>query len=77
MRKSWQNIHPFLLLFVVFLLVSADLQAQFSPSKKYSSSYLTGDTTRTQLLKDYQPVVPKGSPNIIIIMLDDVGFGTS
>lgn len=77
MRKSWQNIHPFLLLFVAFLLVIADLLGQYSPAKKYSSSYLNSDTTRTQLLKDYQPVVPNGSPNIIIIMLDDVGFGTS
>lgn len=45
--------------------------------KKYPRSYITSDTTRSALLTDYHPTIPAGAPNIIIILLDDVGFGTS
>jgi arylsulfatase A-like enzyme len=67
----------FLPFFVVLLLVSAEICAQYSPEKKYPASFIKLDTTRSKLLTAYQPQVPAGSPNIVLILLDDVGFGTS
>ena len=59
------------------LLIGKSLFAQFSPEKKYNSSYLTYDTTTKAFQRDYQVTSPAGAPNIVIIMLDDVGYSTS
>lgn len=77
MQLKFHNPSIFLRFFVVLLLFSAELCAQYSPEKKYAGNYIHADTTRSKLLSAYQPVVPTGSSNIIIILLDDVGFGTA
>lgn len=77
MKKYLQSISVFLFLLLVNLQETAIIHAQFSPEKKYPPSYITSDTTRSALLTAYHPKVPAGAPNIIIILLDDVGFGTS
>ncbi len=51
--------------------------AQYSPAKIYHQDPLIYDTT-THLYKTvYQPKAPAGAPNIVLIMLDDVGFSTA
>lgn len=77
MKKYLQCISVFLFLQLLNLQETATIYAQFSPEKKYVQSYITSDTTRSKLLTAYQPQLPSGAPNIIIILLDDVGFGTS
>ena len=77
MKKYLQSISVFLFFFLINLQDTASIFAQFSPEKKYARSYITSDTTRSKLLTDYHPPIPEGAPNIIIILLDDVGFGTS
>ncbi|NDA62139.1 MAG: arylsulfatase, partial [Chitinophagia bacterium] len=77
MKKYLQCISVFLFLQLLNLQETATIYAQFSPEKKYAQSYITSDTTRSKLLTAYQPQLPVGAPNIIIILLDDVGFGTS
>jgi arylsulfatase len=49
--------------------------AQYSPTKVYKQHPLTYDTTTHLYKTAYQPKAPKGAPNIVLIMLDDVGFG--
>ncbi|MEI8110748.1 MAG: arylsulfatase [Chitinophagia bacterium] len=77
MKKYLQCISVFLFLQLLNLQETATIYAQFSPEKKYAQSYITSDTTRSKLLTAYQPQLTSGAPNIIIILLDDVGFGTS
>lgn len=51
--------------------------AQYSPTKTYHQSPLKYDTTTKLYTKAYQPKAPAGAPNIVLIMLDDVGFSTA
>jgi arylsulfatase A-like enzyme len=63
-----------------FILCCSILQlgfAQYSPTKVYKQHPLTYDTTTHLYKTAYQPKAPKGAPNIVLIMLDDVGFGTA
>lgn len=59
------------------LLVCIGMQAQYSPEKKYNASYLKYDSVTKAFQRDYQVKAPAGAPNILIIMLDDVGYSTS
>jgi arylsulfatase len=63
--------------FGVLLIIHSTVFAQFSPEKKYNPSYLTYDSTTKAFKKDYLVKAPDGAPNIVIIMLDDVGFSTA
>jgi arylsulfatase A-like enzyme len=51
--------------------------AQFSQTKQYSKEYLTYDTTTKFFQTFYHPVAPAGATNIVMIMLDDVGYSTA
>lgn len=51
--------------------------AQYSPAKVYKQNPLIYDTTTHLYKTAYQPKALKGAPNIVLIMLDDVGFGTA
>ena len=64
-------------IFFWFLLFSTTTQAQYSPEKKYNPSYLKLDSVTKSFRRDYQVKAPIGAPNILIIMLDDVGYSTS
>jgi arylsulfatase A-like enzyme len=62
----------------LFIVCCSILQlgfAQYSPTKVYKQHPLTYDTTTHLYKTAYQPKAPKGAPNIVLIMLDDVGFG--
>ncbi len=51
--------------------------AQFSPAKIYRQDPLQYDTISKWYINAYQPKAPAGAPNIVLIMLDDVGFSTA
>jgi arylsulfatase A-like enzyme len=53
------------------------VDAQFSPTKYYSKEPLTYDTTTKYFQTHYQPKAPTGASNVVIIMLDDVGYSTA
>jgi arylsulfatase len=64
----------------LFIVCCSILQlgfAQYSPTKVYKQHPLTYDTTTHLYKTAYQPKALKGAPNIVLIMLDDVGFGTA
>jgi arylsulfatase A-like enzyme len=51
--------------------------AQFSPAKIYRQDPLIYDTSTHLYKTAYLPKAPSGAPNIVLIMLDDVGFSTA
>jgi arylsulfatase len=64
----------------LFIVCCSILQlgfAQYSPAKVYKQNPLIYDTTTHLYKTAYQPKALKGAPNIVLIMLDDVGFGTA
>lgn len=50
---------------------------QHSPEKKYQQDPVKYDTTTKLFKTAYLPKAPVKAPNIVIIMLDDVGFSTA
>lgn len=72
MRRDWRSL---LLAFILAWLTLATSNAQFSPEHR---NYPTPvDTATKQFRSLYAPVAAAGSPNIVIIMLDDAGFSAS
>lgn len=65
------------ILFTVCYFFMYQTFAQYSPSKMYSQDPLKYDTTSKLYQTAYQPKAPIGAPNIVLIMLDDVGFSTA
>ncbi len=61
----------------VLLFFSYSLSAQYSPEKKYQPDYLKFDSITKAYQHDYTQLAKPGSPNVVVIMLDDVGFSTS
>ena len=53
------------------------MPAQYSPEKKYPNSIVHADTSVKLFKQAYSVKAPAGAPNIVVIMLDDVGFSTS
>ncbi len=51
--------------------------AQHSPLKQYHQDPLEYDTTTKLFRTAYLPKTPAAAPNIVLIMLDDVGFSTA
>jgi len=51
--------------------------SQYSPAKVYHQDPLKYDTTTKFYQTAYHPTAPKNAPNIVLIMLDDVGFSTA
>jgi arylsulfatase A-like enzyme len=66
-----------LLLIIFFSLIFRFGFAQYSPAKIYNHHPLIYDTTTHLYKTAYQPKAPIGAPNIVLIMLDDVGFSTA
>lgn len=66
-----------IVLFFVLQFRGTDCLAQHSPEKKYSKDYLKYDTITKAYKKDYTKKAPANAPNIVVIMLDDVGFSTA
>lgn len=64
-------------LFLLFLFFSYSVTAQYSPEKKYPAGYLKYDSITKAYQRDYTHQATPGSPNVVVIMLDDVGFSTS
>lgn len=65
----------YLISFLVFL--PSFVIGQHSPAKQYSKDLNVYDTTTHEYLTAYHPKPPNGAPNIVIVMLDDVGFSTA
>ncbi|WP_443944103.1 arylsulfatase [Pedobacter sp. AW1-32] len=51
--------------------------AQYSPEKQYKQDPLLMDTTSKLFRQAYSKKSKPGSPNIVVVMLDDVGYSTS
>lgn len=51
--------------------------SQYSPVKKYKQDPLVYDSSTKNYFTTYHPKPPAGAPNIVLIMLDDVGFSTA
>lgn len=59
------------------LLLSSPLLAQYSPTLPYTGHIgKTVQTTQTVHTR-HNPVAPEGAPNVIWILIDDLGFGAS
>ncbi len=66
--------------FAAFIISCALLRigyAQYSPAKLYHQDPLNYDTISKLFKTAYQPKAPTGASNIVLIMLDDVGFSTA
>ncbi len=72
-KRLHKKISSLLLLLACVTFCSA----QYSPIKKYRQDPLKYDTVSKLYKTAYLPKTPVNAPNIIIIMLDDVGFSTS
>jgi arylsulfatase len=72
MRKAQRG-----LLFAVSYFLVQNIIAQYSPAKTYHQDPLKYDTVSKLYKTAYQPKAPVGAPNIVLIMLDDVGFSTA
>lgn len=71
------EIKNIFLLFTLTILMYNSVDAQFSPTKHYPKESLIYDTTTKYFQTHYQPKAPNGAPNVVIIMLDDVGYSTA
>ncbi|MEN0055291.1 MAG: sulfatase-like hydrolase/transferase, partial [Mucilaginibacter sp.] len=60
-----------------FLATLNPVYGQYSPEKVYHQNPMKYDTSTKAYQHDYLPKKPKDAPNIVLIMLDDVGFSTS
>jgi arylsulfatase A-like enzyme len=66
------------LAFVLLLMLFASTgKSQYSPEKKYPDGIVKKDTVTKAFKKDYSIKAAPGSPNVVIVMLDDVGFSTA
>lgn len=72
-----QKIAGSLIIFLFSISLQANLAAQYSPEKKYQQDPFKYDTVTKYYQKAYHPSTPVGAPNIVLIMLDDVGYSTS
>jgi len=66
-----------LLIAIVLIVGILNCAAQYSPEKKYPAGLIKKDTVTKAFQNAYTTKARPGSPNIVIIMLDDVGFSTS
>lgn len=66
-----------LVIFSCFLFISVSIQAQYSPAKQYATDPQQYDTSTKNYRSYHLPSPPAGAPNIVIVMLDDVGFSTA
>ena len=62
---------------VLFFLWPLLSYSQHSPEKRYQHDPVRYDTTTKLFKTAYVPKAPLKAPNIVIIMLDDVGFSTA
>ena len=63
--------------FTIALLSGASAYAQYSPEKPYAGKVGATLSQSTVAATPFNPAAPKGAPNIVYIMLDDVGWGAS
>jgi arylsulfatase len=70
--KKW----VFLLFILTYSIITPCL-SQHSPVKNYHQDPFKYDTTTKKYQTTYHPKAPMGAPNIVLIMLDDVGFSTA
>ncbi|MBV8252318.1 MAG: arylsulfatase [Chitinophaga sp.] len=63
--------------FTLALLSGASAYAQYSPEKPYAGKVGVNLSQSTLAATPFNPTAPKGAPNIVYIMLDDVGWGAS
>ncbi|TWF37315.1 arylsulfatase [Chitinophaga polysaccharea] len=63
--------------FTIALLSGASAYAQYSPEKPYAGKVGATLSQSTVAASPFNPAAPKGAPNIVYIMLDDVGWGAS
>jgi len=77
-QLGFLKINPakFVITFAV-TMSSAYCFSQFSPEKNYKQGIIKYDTVTKAFKKDYTIKAPAGAPNIVVIMLDDVGFSTA
>jgi arylsulfatase A-like enzyme len=61
----------------LLILLTNSCLAQYSPEKRYKEDPVKYDTATKDFRRAYSPKAPAGAPNIVVIMLDDVGFSTS
>lgn len=66
-----------LLIFTLINTTGSICLAQYSPAKKYNQDPHLYDTVSKRYKTAYLPKAPAGAPNIVMIMLDDVGFSTA
>lgn len=66
-----------LLSIILTIIFYNNVSAQHSPTKRYTNASLQYDTTTKSYKTFYQPKAPKGASNVVIIMLDDVGYSTA
>ena len=62
---------------MALIFVQSTIAAQYSPVKTYRQDPLKYDTVSKKYRTAYQPKAPGGAPNIVLIMLDDVGYSTA
>jgi arylsulfatase A-like enzyme len=65
------------LLLCCFLLFYSFVQGQYSPAKQYASDPQQWDSSSKKYQSYHLPSPPAGAPNIVMVMLDDVGFSTA
>ncbi|MBP6023851.1 arylsulfatase [Ferruginibacter sp.] len=70
------NNARFIITFIL-LLSGGYCLAQHSPAKKYNDGIIKYDTVTKAFKNAYSVKAPAGTPNIVVIMLDDVGFSTA
>jgi len=61
----------------LLFLIAYGAFPQYSPAKKYRQDPLKYDTATKFFRTAYAPKPPANAPNIVLIMLDDVGFSTA
>lgn len=66
-----------LLLVGSLILMNSSIQAQYSPAKQYAVDPQQYDTSTKNYRSYHLASPPAGAPNIVMIMLDDVGFSTA
>lgn len=75
--KTRAVLQYFLSAFFFLCLLPASLLAQHSPAKLYKQDPMKMDTVSKLYRTAYHKKAPQNAPNIVLVMLDDVGFSTA
>lgn len=71
------KIQSCLLLISALWMIPSSMLAQYSPAKKYASDPQQYDSSTKKYRSYHVASPPAGAPNIVLVMLDDVGFSTA